>query len=310
MSIQELPEGFYKYYDELTFLKNNIDNVKDFSDEFCNELMDIIYHLCIDYPREHESYYTLREILSQCSDTRLLTPSIYKLLLLKEQYEVLFEYEKRYDIITSYEYFDVLLYIVNYPVPINFEYFENALLTHKEYFLRSIQENPEKWIIYSNIFYYIQNKEIHRLIYDNIGYSKDVVDHSEYWFKGIFNTVRHVRFLPYIAHYPVLDIGLGYCELGEITILQNFDELHNKFDEIILNTDNNAFDDPIEYLKNSMLTLIHKEKIIKQAKNYYPNPPNSDYSNNREIGMWKLNFMRMLEYNKNLRTIHSIGFKN
>jgi len=311
--------------DKLKLFMVNLDTLDNISDEIYQKVLIIFYSISRNNPVYVKLINKiLKYILINNNDKRLMTPTMYNLLLSNEQHKLISEYEKinNCDIISSYEMFVTFTYTSHLPIRINHEYSDRILLKHKDYFLRLLREEPFKCIEYGYIFRLTNNTEIHEFVYDNIAYDERIIHYSEgnaNYFSS--NGNYHIKFIPYLEHYHVLNMILFSPDYKiEITILEYFYKLHSKFDKIVLEIGIYSAYNRIRYFKEMMTILIHEERVIKQAKNYYP-PAYNDITNFddnltqkdielvRFIKLWKLNLARMFAFRNNLDTLCFVEFE-
>ena len=216
-------------------------------------------------------------------------------------------------LITSYNRFKMVIdYYISNKIThddisrVDNSFLEYSILESKEYFLRSLREEPEKWAGVNGIIWTARYKDnsIMKMVFDNLPYNEEVVlavsqrnDSDLYAFGNKFSPkiIERKTFRIYIVGGPFY---------GQYSIDHNAsyvrNEFNNRYEEVIHMTLSKVFypsrkeresirESGLELLAN----LIQKQKVIKQAKNYSSPSVNT-------LEMWKLNFMRSFEYHKNI----------
>jgi len=210
------------------------------------------------------------------------------------------------DLITSYSRFEILVYGLwrNLQVSLmtgilseNVKYLATkAIPRHEDYFIRSLQNDPNKWASCGGIFDYYISDYMETMAMNYLNKSEEVVDFAIRRSCKDYSDLN-LSFIPYMVHHDMLIFRFEPRECNDIegetalysaTMCNRYDKIYfgccfirnkldNKYKPIIINT------------------LLREHKIIKHAKNYLPN--------GCLVKSWKLSFMRMFEYHNNLTMI-------
>lgn len=216
---------------------------------------------------------------------------------LNERYGICFISDYDEDVVSSYDRFQIL---VEHTDPFNISILERVILSHQDYFVRSIQDTPILWFSSPGIIWLIKNKSMREIIYDNLPYSYTFVLDS---FGKMKDQSRYkcLRFLNKMVYCRVIEIDLRFDgNMKGYSYLFN-----NSYD--VMRVYQYTYDKENKSKSGKALVyFIRNKRVIKQAKNYLPACFGRD--NNiveRTKRMWKLNFRRMFTYNKNLDTFAS-----
>jgi len=193
--------------------------------------------------------------------------------------------EQNAEVIASYKRFDILAtkYSRKNTKPDDIKYFAQFVIPkYRDYFIRSLQEYPDKWADKNFELWYNLGKKEHKLMLEYLIYNPTVIKYAA--------RCVCLQFVPFLIHRKYL-----YLATDKKNIRRCSDILYCKFDNIHM-----------EFINISELLgmLIKKQRMVKQAKNYLPR----SFDNDKQyplVKLWKLNFMRMFEYSKNLNMIHN-----
>lgn len=210
---------------------------------------------------------------------------------LNERYGICFISNYNKDVVSSYDRFQIL---VEHTDCCNISILERVILSHQDYFVRSIQYTPTLWFSSSDIIRFIKNKLVREIIYDNLPYRYLVVLDSVEKMKNL-TRYKCLRFVNNMVHYNVIEIDSRFD--GN---MKGYSYLFNNSYDLMRVYKYIAGEENKGKSGKALVYFIRNKRIIKQAKNYLP-----AYANNIVERMWKLNFRRMFTYNKNLDTFAS-----
>lgn len=217
--------------------------------------------------------------------------------LFKRLYEINYskfvEYYNK-DLITSYDRFEIICGMTNVIL------FEKISLEHQDYVIKSLNENPGKWICNGwDRMRNIENKRVLDLVYDNIPYDENVYAYINKKYT-LYKKPHLAGFINKITHRNKLTLPLdniSYHKYSFTGMLSNY--TYNNIYPEILYLDR----DKKQSSKRRLMKILIKDSfclITRNAKNYV-----SQHLSQRAYveKVWKLNFMRMFTYRTNLDII-------
>jgi len=230
----------------------------------------------------------------------IISDKMFKKMLSDHLFSRIFSYyESNYNLINTYERFELVALELNRISPLIsqstvWEYYDALITYNQEYFLKSLKENPNKWVIDYCIISKIFRHDLNQFVYSNLPYTQDIVEHASRSDLSqrrnidlkLVNKILHIKKCK-IDVARVFTFGFVFQYIGafynDITEIEFYTELHGVRDNVP------------RYVVNTIIELLlAKFELVKPAHNYAT-----------QDGSWKLNFMRMINFNKNLDTLKS-----